>query len=318
MRFWLSHGCDGFRVDMAGSLVKQDPEGKGTAEVWRYIFSDLKKQFPGMACVAEWCDPPKAINLAGFDMDFYLHRPGNGISSLLRLFDETGKDKSFFSQNGNGSITTFLQEYLPWYEATKDKGYICFPTGNHDTSRLTKHLTTNEMKLAFAFLFTMPGIPFLYYGDEIGMKYLTLISKEGGYERTGSRSPMQWNHLKSNLGFSDAESKQLYLPVDSGPFAPCVDIEEQDSSSLLNMVRKILRLRHQIKDLGSKANLEILYAKDKEFPFVYRRGKYILAVNPSSKVVQIAFPFNCSPSLFSINEATVGENVLSMSPESVF
>ena len=51
--------------------------------------------------------------------------------------------------------------------------------------RMRDTLTTDEMKLAFTFLLTMPGCPFIYYGDEIGMRYMHgLKSKEGGYERT--------------------------------------------------------------------------------------------------------------------------------------
>ena len=57
----------------------------------------------------------------------------------------------------------------------------------------------------------MPGAPFIYYGDEIGMKYLDGIkSVEGGFERTGSRSPMQRDSTV-NAGFSTAESDMLYL-----------------------------------------------------------------------------------------------------------
>ena len=68
-------------------------------------------------------------------------------------------------------------------------GYICIPSGNHDMIRMRDTLTTDEMKLAFTFLLTMPGCPFIYYGDEIGMRYMHgLKSKEGGYERTGSRN----------------------------------------------------------------------------------------------------------------------------------
>ena len=51
--------------------------------------------------------------------------------------------------------------------------------------------------------------PFVYYGDEIAMRYLDLDSVEGGYNRTGSRSPMQWDRGK-NYGFSAAEADQLY------------------------------------------------------------------------------------------------------------
>ena len=67
--------------------------------------------------------------------------------------------------------------------------------------RLRANLTPEEMKLFFAMLYTMPGAPFLYYGDEIGMRYLRLPTKEGGYFRTGSRTPMQWAPGE-NLGFS--------------------------------------------------------------------------------------------------------------------
>lgn len=60
--------------------------------------------------------------------------------------------------------------------------------------RLAKNLDTDELKVAFAFLLSMPGAPFIYYGDEIGMRYVEgLTSVEGGYGRTGSRTPMQWD-----------------------------------------------------------------------------------------------------------------------------
>ena len=67
-----------------------------------------------------------------------------------------------------------------------------------------------ELKLAYSFLFTMPGNPFLYYGDEIGMRYQNLPTKEGGYTRTYSRTPMQWDNTE-NCGFSTAVAKDLYL-----------------------------------------------------------------------------------------------------------
>ena len=58
--------------------------------------------------------------------------------------------------------------------------------------RLSQEVKGDELKVAFAFLLSMPGAPFIYYGDEIGMKYVEgLTSVEGGYGRTGSRTPMQ-------------------------------------------------------------------------------------------------------------------------------
>ena len=70
---------------------------------------------------------------------------------------------------------------------------------------------------------TMPGIPFVYYGDEIGMEYIPdMPSKEGGFTRTGSRTPMQWKKGK-NAGFSDGAKELLYLPVNENG----VNVEEQ-------------------------------------------------------------------------------------------
>ena len=80
--------------------------------------------------------------------------------------------------------------------------------------RLARSIHGDELKVAFAFLLSMPGAPFLYYGDEIGMRYVeNLHSVEGGYGRTGSRSPMQWDHT-TNAGFSAAPKEKLYVKQD--------------------------------------------------------------------------------------------------------
>ena len=71
---------------------------------------------------------------------------------------------------------------------------MCMPSGNHDMARISYQLDEEQMRLAYGFIYGFPGAPFLYYGDEIGMRYIPdMISVEGGYERTGSRTPMQWS-----------------------------------------------------------------------------------------------------------------------------
>ncbi len=71
MRFWLDMGCDGFRVDMAGSLVKGDPDGLGTRALWREMRAFLDAEYPEAALVSEWSQPEKSIP-SGFHMDFTL------------------------------------------------------------------------------------------------------------------------------------------------------------------------------------------------------------------------------------------------------
>jgi maltose alpha-D-glucosyltransferase/alpha-amylase len=69
------------------------------------------------------------------------------------------------------------------------------------------------LRVIFAMLLTLPGVPFLYYGDEIGMRYLeNLTAKEGSFQnRTGSRTAMQWTSGR-NLGFSTGPAKSSTCP----------------------------------------------------------------------------------------------------------
>lgn len=285
MRFWLDNGCDGFRVDMADSLVKKDDENKsGTAMIWKDIRKMLDESYPEAALVSEWNRPYLAIP-AGFHMDFYLDWQGNGYHLLMRD-KKDGKNNSIFYRDSDRSILDFFDEYMESYEKIKNAGAYCLITGNHDTIRAAHYLDGKELKLAYAFLFTMPGNPFLYYGDEIGMRYLTLTSKEGGYTRTGSRTPMQWDNTK-NCGFSTASAEELYLPVDTAADAPTAAGQEKDKDSLLHVVRDVLTIRKNEDALRENANLELVYARKEERSFAYRRGNLLMCCNPSGNDARI-------------------------------
>jgi glycosidase len=314
MRFWLDAGCDGFRVDMADSLVKNDDDRSATAEIWRDVRKMLDEEYPEAAMVSEWSDPKRAIAKAGFHMDFLLDHPGKGYHSLFRETGPDGSQRSFFSKQGKGNIMKFLDDYLPQYEASKDYGYISLITCNHDTPRMTLGYDDLERKIAYSFILTMPGVPFIYYGDEIGMQYFNLPSVEGGYNRTGSRTPMQWNSGK-NLGFSTAEKEKLYLPVDGREIAPTVEQQEKDESSLLNTIRKVLALRHANPDLQSTPNFEVVYAEKDKYPFVFRRGQFVIAVNPSWRETDI--PLNeTGEVVFEIGKSTLANGHLMMRGQS--
>lgn len=315
MRFWLDHGCDGFRCDMADSLVKNDDDQKhATAKVWRNIREMLDQEYPEAALVSEWSNPRSAVNLAGFHMDFYLDHWHNGYNTLLRDYECNAIDNSYFKRDGDGDIERFLKDYLPKYNATREHGYISMFTCNHDTPRASRTLSQDELKLAWAFLFTMPGVPYLYYGDEIGMKYLDLNSVEGGYQRTGSRTPMQWDHEK-NYGFSQADAEQLYISQDVSADAPTVEDEEKETDSLYNVTKQIIALRHQEKDLQADAPFEVLYAL-KSF-FVYRRGNLICALNPSANEMSFSSPdLRDKKILYSVHTAAMKENELKLGARS--
>ncbi|MBQ9198117.1 MAG: DUF3459 domain-containing protein [Clostridia bacterium] len=301
MRFWLSHGCDGFRVDMANSLVKYDDENKSaTSAIWRNVREMLDAEFPDAAMVAEWSAPKQALR-AGYDMDFCLNNNDTRYYTLMRDY-QSGTDNSYFKKDAPArDINRFLEVYTDWYTDTKDLGYISLLTCNHDTVRPRFNLEPDELKLAYAFLFTMPGVPFLYYGDEIGMRYQQIPTKEGGYFRTGSRTPMQWDGGR-NLGFSEGCADSLYLPVDPSPDAPTVAAQEGQKDSLLETVRALLALRHQEADLQADADFESLYAQPGQ-AFAYRRGGLLLAVNPAGEAAALPVDAQGRQLIFAIGTA---------------
>ncbi len=314
MRFWLDHGCDGFRVDMADSLVKDDDENKSaTGAVWQNIRAMLDAEYPEAALVSEWSNPKQALKY-GFHADFYLDHHGNGYNTLLRDYETEGGDHSFLKKDGNGDIMRFLGDYLPKYDATRDYGYISFITCNHDTPRPRRTLDMSELKIAYAMFLTLPGVPFIYYGDEIGMRYLDIPTKEGGYTRTGTRTPMQWNHDK-NYGFSSADADKLYLPQDSADDAPTVDDQLGDKDSLLNTVKELTALRHKYEDLQADGDFEVIYADPESFPFVYKRGHIMVAINPSDKKAYVKLP-KTGEVIHKIGNSTLDNLELKMEPQS--
>jgi maltose alpha-D-glucosyltransferase/alpha-amylase len=196
---------------------------------------------------------------------------------------------SFFSRDGKGNINDFLDEFLIHRDSSKGKGYVGLITGNHDIPRLAYRRDLEEQKAAMVLIFTMAGVPFVYYGDEIGMDYIPgLPSKEGGYIRTGSRTPMQWNSEK-NHGFSDSDTP--YLPTDSKPNAPTVEQQLADPDSLLQFVKQLIAYHKENPALWADGELEIL---NPGYPFVYTRSsgdhKVLIAIDPSDGPHYCAIP----------------------------
>lgn len=288
MRFWLNMGCDGFRVDMAGSLVKNDPEGKGTIRLWQQVRSFLDKEFPQAAMISEWGEPDKSL-LGGFHMDFLLHFGPSHYNDLFRC------PEPYFSSRGKGDIYEFVEKYKENYEKSKGKGLICIPSGNHDMKRLAYQIHGDELKIAFTFLLSMPGAPFIYYGDEIGMRYVEgLDSVEGGYDRTGSRSPMQWDS-STNAGFSSAPVQDLYIAQDPDPHRPTVQNQMEDPNSLYHEVKKLIKIRQEHTALQNRSSIDFICASKNTYPLAYVRKSQdeavLVIINPSSASQSFSCPY---------------------------
>jgi len=289
--FWLDMGASGFRVDMAGSLVRNDPGAKECMRFWREVRERIDRDYPDAFLVSEWSHAPSSLK-AGFHADFYhWEKPYESLWwKEGRPPQREIEGHSFFSAEGKGDITEFLEPYLEQVKATRRKGYISVPVGNHDLPRIRFNRTLRDVEIIYAFSLTMPGLPFLYYGDEIGMKHLLdQPVREGSYPpRNGSRTPMQWSKGK-NLGFSDADADSLYLPVDKGAKAPNVASQEGARSSLLNRIRSLVRLRRTEPALSGHAEIELIHAKKRKYPLAYLRrsgqSRILAVLNPSKEAV---------------------------------
>lgn len=284
MRFWLMMGCDGFRVDMAHSMIKNDEGSEATIALWQEFRAFLDKEFPSAVMISEWGEPDKAL-MGGFHMDFLLHFGSSHYNDLFRC------EAPFFAKEGKGDASQFARNYMKCYEKTNEKGLICLPTGNHDMDRMARTLSQEEMKFAFAFILSMPGAPFIYYGDEIGMKYVeNLTSVEGGYGRTGSRTPMQWDNQDVNSGFSTAPKDKLYIKQDEDSYRPSVKQQRKEEDSLWREVNKLLKVRSSEEALQANGKLEFVYAQPSAYPLIYKRStdhnSILVVLNPSGDTAQ--------------------------------
>lgn len=239
--FWYGKGVDGFRVDMANSLVKNDKDKKEIMNLWREIREWSDKNYPDHVLMAEW-GSPKYCLAAGYNIDMDLN--GTKAHNRRMYFDRKHQADggSYFSLNGGqpsvkdlygnawpenkiDSKTTaaeMLKEYYDYFtdclESTETMGYFATITGNHDHLRINMGArnTPDQLKVMLTWVLTMP-MPILYYGDEIGMRSLVdLPNVEGanhnGKERSGARTPMQWTS-GATAGFSTCSPDKLYLPV---------------------------------------------------------------------------------------------------------
>lgn len=291
MDFWMKEGCDGFRVDLASSLVKNDPDHSGICAFWNEIRALFDEKYPECVLISEWGDPFVSIP-AGFHIDFLTHCFYQAYTKLLRAdknrnVGDEFQGNTFFDSEGKGDFADFSEEYQKMLEVAEGKAYVSIPTGNHDLPRYSIGRTQEELKLIMAFVLTMPGVPFIYYGDEIGMRYQEgLLSKEGGYNRTGSRTPMQWKKGK-NLGFSEGSEADLYLPVDTCEHAPTVEEQLADDHSLLRLTQRLISLRMDSGALAADGEVEFLNHKNNGYPLVYLRSnveeRYLICINPADK-----------------------------------
>lgn len=280
MQFWLEKGIDGFRVDAVPYLYEREGTNcENLPETHSYLkrmrrFID--ENWPDALMLCEANQPPEElVDYFGdgdeFHMGFHFPvmprifmalRSGDGtkVRQIMEATPELpgGCQWCTFLRNHDELTLEMVsederqwmwREYAPLPEMRLNRGI---------RRRLAPLLDNNRDKILLAnrLLFSLPGEPTVYYGDEIGMGDNIRLPDRGGV-----RTPMQWND-GLNAGFSTAAPETLYAPVIDDPEYgfQAVNVEAQyaDADSLFNQIRRLieLRKRHPVFALGSLAFLE--------------------------------------------------------------
>ena len=293
VRFWLTVGLDGFRLDAVPYLFERDgtncenlPE---THEYLRRVRKTVDAEFPGRVLLAEanqW--PTDVVDYFGKGDECHMcfHFPlmprmfmavrkeqRHPITEILAQTPEVppGCQWGIFLRNHDEltleMVTDDERDYM-WTEYASDPRMKL----NLGIRRRLFPLLDNDERLAelfHAMLFSMPGSPIMYYGDEIGMGDNIYLG-----DRDGVRTPMQWSPDR-NAGFSRADFAQLYLPPLMDPVygyqAVNVEQQQRDRSSFLHWLRRMLTIRKQHPVLAT-GKLEVLHAENPSVLAYLRRS----------------------------------------------
>ena len=330
MRFYLDMGIDGFRVDMAADMIKggklfsndaaYDDSEEGLSGVkwfWNIVLGTLRKEYKDIVFIGEWVVPQRSISMVGFDMDFLTHDT-IAFNSLYRYEKGTNLGDSeyyvrgynYFSPEGKGDLKEFAKytDYL--YSRLGDKGMFTSPTGTHDEVRMPTNKSPDMIKTIFAFMLTYKQIPFIYYGDEIGMEHNFSVAKDGGGIRTGARTPMQWTEEKGR-GFS--KKKTLYLPT-SDKKNQSVEAQENDKNSILNTVRELVKIRKAYPALNANSQQKFI---ETGYPAIYERTNgdqtIVVLINPADKSVKRTVEFS---KVIMAQNAEINQNEITLKNQS--
>jgi len=302
MRFWLSRGADGFRLDMADFLGKDErlrdeaPLGDGWG-MYEYLTrakyqlnrpENLRYAREMRRVADEFGEDRMLVGQANY------HLPVERLAAFGApgLLDLAGNVRLTFLTFEAAKIRAFVDEYDAACTAAGAWPNWCL--GNHDTPRASR-LGPEGARLAAVLLLTLHGTPFLYYGDEIGMPTVEVPPEKRrdpwahpttGAGRDGARTPMQWD-ASPNAGFSGTTP---WLPVDPGYRSVNVATQRGDPSSMLGLYRRLLRLRRETSALSS-GDFEYLAAPEGCFLFArcseYERVLVVLNFSGGGRIVPL-------------------------------
>jgi maltose alpha-D-glucosyltransferase / alpha-amylase len=311
MRFWLDMGVDGFRLDAIPYLIERDgtnnenlPETHVVIKKIRSMLDEKHKNRLLLAEANQWPEDVREYFGEGDECHMAYHFP-----LMPRLFLAIAQEDRYpvleimrqtpdIPENCQWAIFLRNHDELTLEMVTdreRDYMYQIFATDprmriNVGIRRRLAPLMDNDrerIELMSFLLFTLPGSPIVYYGDEIGMGDNIYLG-----DRNGVRTPMQWSPDR-NAGFSRVDPQRLYLPANQdalyGYQAVNVESQARNPSSLLNWTRRMIGVRKGYKAFG-RGSLKFLEPGNRKV-LVYLReyqDEIILCITNLSRFPQAA------------------------------
>lgn len=265
--FWQNEmGVDGFRLDGAKHLIENGESQENAAQnhVWlQDFYKTYKGNDPDAFAVAEIWSPTSIVaryikNQNEVDVAFEFDFSEAILSSVQGGYRNQVSDQ----------MERMIRAYPPLQYAT----FIA----NHDMNRTMSQLGGDEgkAKVAASLLLTHPGVPFIYYGEEIGMT--------GEKPDEKIRRPMQWDSESTKVGFSDGRPWQAVAPDYQ---ERSVALQEGDLTSLLQHYKHLIYLRNQHEALRVGDWAEVLTSNGRVYAALRYSGDeaILILINLSSK-----------------------------------
>lgn len=318
LRFWLDAGVDGFRLDVinfltTNGITKDNPMKDGKQDHTNDIDQEGVKN--AMQIIKS--------TVSEYDNRFIVGEIGSDKIEVLKQYQSQDLLDVVFNFNF-GSIKEFSTQRIFDELESMEKNMSNYPTlffGSHDMPRMIDRLADGNVDKATALtalILTAKGVPFIYYGEEIGMHNIISqnrdemvdiqgrthykLAREKGkndkeallegneHNRDKSRSPMQWN-ANSFAGFSN---KKTWIKINPDYKKTNVEVLKSQKKSILNTYKKLIALRNKERVLqyGTYENLE--YEKDQiSFTRSYEGEKITVIINFGIKK-EITLPKNAT------------------------
>jgi maltose alpha-D-glucosyltransferase / alpha-amylase len=309
LHYWLDKGLDGFRCDAVPYLFEREgTNGENLPETHDYLRAlrqAVDQRYPDRILLAEANQWPSAVRAyfgAGDEFHMAFHFPlMPRIFLAVRHGDRRPITDIFLHTPpipANCQWCLFLRnhdELTLEMVSEEERRHLYYAYGHDQRMRLNLGIRRRlaplldndrrKIELLVSLLFTLPGSPILYYGDEIGMGDNIYLG-----DRNGVRTPMQWTGDR-NAGFSQADTARLFLPLIVDPVygyqAINVEAQLRSPASLLHWMKRIIAVRKKTRVFGRGSLTFLRPANDSVLAHVREwEGETVLLVHNLSGAAQ--------------------------------